>query len=382
MFASRSHRPMFLLIAALTASVALTGCKKQPRGLVRKPYLQSMTADSVIVAWQTATDERGIIKFGQSNAPGQSVTESKSRKDHNILLTGLKTGGKYFYRVWNSNGAVSQVYSFTTAPAAKNANFTFVAIGDSGSGSSEQKKIARLLEQEQFDFWVHTGDLVYDAGASKDFQAKFFDPYAAILSERPIFPSPGNHDQYLFAVGYKKAFYLPTNNPKKSELYYSFEWGDARFVSINTHITAGHVSKREIDWIRGELQSNTKRWLIVYFHIPLYSSGRHGSNKTLQNKLGQLFETSGVDLVLTGHDHHYERSKPLREYNKDPQYKGLVHILTGGGGKSLRSVSAKSFAAFTKSAYHYTKLKVSQNKVEGEAIDSDGKVIDRFTIAK
>ncbi|MDF1664126.1 MAG: metallophosphoesterase family protein [Planctomycetota bacterium] len=377
-------RPRILLLTMIlaTSSVAITACKKQAPGLARKPYLQSMTSSSVIIAWKTGNKETGQVNFGATNALGQSVTESKSRDNHHVTLTGLSPATTYFYEVGNASGSLSQVYQFTTAPANTVSDFTFVAIGDSGSGSSEQKRLAQRLENETFDFWVHTGDIVYDAGAKKDFQPKFFDPYENILAEKTLFPSPGNHDQYLFGVGYKDAFHTPANNPAKSELYYSFEWGDAKFVSINTNVTPSLMSSKQIDWIRAELTSNTKRWLIVFFHIPLYSSGSHGSNSTLQNRLGALFETSGVDLVLTGHDHHYERSKPLKDHNTDPAYKGLVHILTGGGGKSLRSVSAKSFAAFAQSAYHYTKLRVSSTAINGEAIDIDGNVIDAFTIQK
>lgn len=379
----KRRMPLFLMLVTLAVSpAAVTACKKQPPGLARKPYLQSMTSTSVIIAWKTGDKEVGIVNYGLSNNLGQSETESKSRDNHHVKLTGLSPATTYFYQVANGNGALSQIYEFTTAPASSVSDFTFVAIGDSGSGSSEQKRIAQRLENESFDFWVHTGDIVYDAGAKKDFQPKFFDPYENILAEKTFFPSPGNHDQYLFGVGYKDAFHTFANNPKKSEMYYSFEWGDSKFVSINTNVTPSLMSSKQIDWIRGELTSNTKRWLIVFFHIPLYSSGSHGSNNTLQRRLGALFETSGVDLVLTGHDHHYERSKPLKDHNTDPNYKGLVHILTGGGGKGLRSVSPKSFSAYAQSAYHYTKFRVSRNEIQGEAIDIDGKIIDAFTIRK
>ncbi len=126
--------------------------------------------------------------------------------------------------------------------------------------------------------------------------------------------------------------------------------------------------------------NNQRKWLIVYMHVPLYSCGAHGDNGILKQVLGPLFENGRVDLVIAGHDHDYERTRALKEFNRDPAYPGLVHVVTGGGGAGLRSISPNSRTAVAQRANHYMRFSVRGDTLTGEAIDVNGQTIDTFTV--
>lgn len=351
--------------------------------ITRRPYLQSMTGSSVMIIWKTDNRRPSVVEFGADLALGQSEAVAGTRTTHEITLTNLTPGTEYCYRIAGVNGPATERFCFKTAPAQSDADFSFLAIGDSGTGSAEQLAIAQRMSREQgIDLMLHTGDVIYPSGERRHYQERFFDPYAPILSRVPIFPAIGNHDLITLGIPYKEAFYLPANNSRDTELYYSFEFGDAKFIVLDTTIF-GHIPVgKHMTWLRSELASNTRRWLIMFFHIPLYSSGRHGNDRILELILGPLIERHKVDLVLTGHDHHYERFQPIKKFSSDPSFPGTVHVLTGGGGRGLYSTGQQSETVYAESAFHYTRFDVSANSIRGRAVRIDGRVIDDFVIAK
>jgi acid phosphatase type 7 len=238
------------------------------------------------------------------------------------------------------------------------------------------------MSEEPCELILHTGDIIYPAGELMNYDPNFFVPYGSMLRRAPIFPAIGNHDLITLGIPFETIFTLPANNPQGTEFYYSFDYGDARFIALDTTIF-GHIPVgSHMTWLQGELSSNTRRWLVVYFHIPLYSSGVHGNDVLLQFNLEAMFENAGVDLVLTGHDHNYERFRPIKKHSQDPSYKGIVHVLTGGGGKDTRSVGSQSTTAYSEECYHYTRFTVRRNQIEGQAVRLDGAIIDDFVITK
>jgi hypothetical protein len=240
--------------------------------------------------------------------------------------------------------------------------------------------VAAKMAGEQFDFAIHLGDVVYPLGMSGDYDPKFFKPYAPFLKKACMFPSVGNHDMYTLGIGYKEAFYITPNNPAGSKLYYSFEWGDAKFVSLETSALLGVPWGPETQWLENELASGTKTWNIVYFHVPLYSSGQHGENAGLQSRFGPLFEKYKVALVLQGHDHDYERTGLIKRYSNDPNFNGIPYIVTGGGGADPRSMGSHSYTAKAESVCHYLLCDVNGTTLTGTAKRADGTVLDTFTV--
>lgn len=355
--------------------------------LNRRPYLQLTTQTSTRICWRTEDDTDTVVEWGPTAALGQVAGNPGAReKSHVVELVGLTAGARYFYRVSSGGQPVTARETFTAAPPATDGELTFLAFGDSGTLSQGQMDVAARLATEQADFVIHTGDVIYPYGALGnpvgEYNDRFFRPYEAFLGRTPMFPVIGNHDLIaLLGQPFKEAFHLPDNGSAIGrELYFSFEYGDAKFIALETTALFLVPLGEHARWLQQELASNQRKWLIVYMHVPLYSCGSHGDNRILQTVLEPQFENGKVDLVIAGHDHNYERTRPIKQFNQDPAYPGLVHILTGGGGAGLRGVSPNSRTAVALSQHHYMRFTTRGDTLTGEAITPAGQTIDTFTI--
>lgn len=356
--------------------------------LNRRPYLQLTRQTSSLIAWRTETDTDSVIEWGDTPLLGNLAGNHAAReKAHTAELVGLLPGTVYYYRVVSGGLPVSAREAFTSAPATTSSDFSFVAFGDSGTLSPQQLTLGRMMAAEpDIDLALHMGDVIYPYGGLGnpvgEYNDRFFRPYEAFLGRVPMFPVIGNHDLIaIFGQPFKEAFYLPDNGSSIArELYFSFEWGDAKFIALETTGLFLIPLGDHMRWLQQEIQSNQRKWLIVYMHVPLYSCGSHGDNRILQQVLGPMFENGKVDLVIAGHDHNYERTKPIKQFNQDPAYPGLVHVLTGGGGAGTRGVSPNSRTATAASVNHYTRFDVRGDTLSGTAIDVNGQVIDSFNV--
>jgi len=357
-------------------------------GLSRRPYLQSTDQTSTWIRWRTLGARDGDVEFGETPALGRVAVGAGASEDHEVQLTGLQPGTRYYYRLVSQGLPITPRYTFETAPDASQGTFSFLVVGDSGMNNQAQLDVANQMATEDADFFIHTGDVVYPAGgvgaAVQEYDYRYFRPYQAFLSRIPSFPVVGNHDLYgLFGQPFRDAFTLPSNGTggNLEELYYSFEWGDSKFIAIESNTLFQYsATGSHMNWLSRELRQNTKKWVVVYLHAPLYSAGKHGDNTALQNNLGPLLENYGVDLLIAGHDHNYERTKPIKAFNTDPSYPGLVHVVTGGGGAALRPVTPNANTDVAISAYHYMRFSVAGDTMTGEAVTETGAVLDRFQI--
>ena len=214
-------------------------------------------------------------------------------------------------------------------------SFRIGVIGDSGTGGKRQYEVGvRLAEWEKrfpFEHVLMLGDNLYGSQNPKDFRTKFELPYAKLLETGvKFFAALGNHD-----VPAQQA-YKPFNMGGRS--YYTFRpHRNVRMFALDSN----RMDKAQLTWLEKELSDSESDWKIVFFHHPLYSSGaRHGSSLALRAALEPLFVKYGVAVVLSGHDHFYERLKPQKG----------VHYFVVGGSAKLRAgnarrtdISAKAF---------------------------------------
>ena len=249
--------------------------------------------------------------------------------------------------------------------------FTFAALGDSGWGSAEQYAVSDRMDAASPDFIVHTGDVVYKRGRWKRYEERFVNPYKKLLDKGVVFyPVPGNHDYYSKGgEAYFRYFsYLPGN-------YYAIETGLVDFFALDTNIILKGDGE-QLRWLRARLENSDATYKVVYMHHPFFTSGDHGEDgypKPLEATLRPIFEAGGVSLVLTGHDHNYERLGPVG---------GVTYIVTGGGGKDLRmkgKVESPHSKLF-KSAHHFLTVTVTEESMKVEAVGVGGKVIDSIVI--
>jgi Calcineurin-like phosphoesterase len=201
-------------------------------------------------------------------------------------------------------------------------SFKFAVLGDFGTGDRTQYELAaqmaKVHQSFKYELVALVGDNIYGSERPQDFKKKFEDPYKPLLDAGvKFYASLGNHDAR------EQRFYKPFNMDGK--LYYTFSpKPEIRFFALEST----YPVPEQIRWLEKELKASGSNWKIVFFHHPLYSSGdRHGSDLRLREVLEPLFLANNISVVLTGHDHFYERVKPQN---------GITYFVVGSGGK-LRS---------------------------------------------
>ncbi len=200
----------------------------------------------------------------------------------------------------------------------KQGSVRFAIIGDNGTGDQAQYDVAKQMEQFRakvaFDFVLMLGDNIYGGESSADMKRKFEDPYKPLLDAGvKFYASLGNHDNP------NERFYKPFNMNEKR--YYSFKKGNAEFFALDST----YMSPDQLDWLTKNLHDSTAAWKICYFHHPLYSDGRyHGPDVDLRARLEPIFKANGVRVVLSGHEHLYERIKP---------HEGINYFVLGNSGE-------------------------------------------------
>jgi 3',5'-cyclic AMP phosphodiesterase CpdA len=260
--------------------------------------------------------------------------------------------------------------SFKTAPSGSEP-FRFVSYGDVRTRDEVHRRVmAAILKSGVPDLALHSGDLVED-GKNSALWANFFDIERELLRQTSFFPSLGNHERNT------QDFYdfFQTRLP-----YYSFNWGNAHFIVINTDI--GNVSsskiardefwERQTRWLEEDLAANQKAdYRFVVGHHPPYTAvqRRQGDNPHI-TALTPMFEKYHVTAGLFGHDHNYQH------YLKN----GVHYIVSGGGGAPLYDVNKPDPAITQKvaSIENFVSVSVNGKSARVQAIAIDGKVLDEF----
>jgi hypothetical protein len=194
----------------------------------------------------------------------------------------------------------------------------FAVIGDMGTGDKAQYEVGQQMERARettkFDFVIMLGDNIYGAKGPAEMKKKFEDPYKPLLDAGvKFYASLGNHDDP------NERFYKPFNMGEKR--YYSFKKGNAEFFALDS----SYMDPQQMTWLTGALRDSNAAWKICFFHHPLYSDGKfHGPDTDLRARLEPIFQSSGVKLVLSGHEHLYERIKP---------HGGIYYFVLGNSGE-------------------------------------------------
>jgi 3',5'-cyclic AMP phosphodiesterase CpdA len=372
-------------VPAETGTFAVDGTPLSvPVRLRRYPYVQNVVGDRATIVWFTDAPASGEVAVGPTAALGAVALSNGGAPAtrHEVEVSGLAPGARAFYRVASNGVPLGPVERFRAAPDGSTAGFTMAVIGDSGTGSSRQWQVARQIEAFDPDMLLHTGDVIYPYGEASKYDPHFFQPYRDIARGAPFFMSMGNHDILTsFGGPYLDAFVLPRNARDNSEKYYSFEYGNAKFIALDSSLSFIIPGSGQHLWLIDELSKPRPDWLFVYFHHPPYSTGTHGSDYMLRYLASPLFEQAEVDVVFTGHDHHFERTHAVRDFASGKR--GVVYYVTGGAGAATRSVSGNaSWSAVSEEVGHFLGVSVAGRTLRVDAIRADGTTIETFTIVK
>lgn len=446
----------------LTVSLILSSVAVSAQELLRGPYLQKLTPSSVNVKWRTDVAATSKVYYGTDpNNLTQMVEGVVQVTDHDVAISGLDPFTKYFYKIESNgtvlnSGPVSEQY-FTTAPISGTVQPIRVwAIGDFGKGNDGEREVRNsYLQYSQgthTDVWLWNGDNTYQSGTDLEYQQNVFDStygYANVFKHLPFYPTPGNHD-YMSVCGipcnqdpsthsgpYYDIVTVPTAGEAGGlasglENYYSFNYGNAHFISLNSELgstTAAYdwngvysLANAEaapmLAWLRADLEQNDLPWVVVYWHQCPYTKGSHSSDdfweiymKAMRQNIVPVLESYGVDVVMSGHSHVYERSYLIKghygvsstfnpttmlingtsgnenlgeAYVKDSI--GTVYVVSGNAGSDDDATDfpypCMFFSDGGAGVYGSFIMDINDNKLTGKYLTSTGEIKDQFTIVK
>lgn len=423
----------------------------------REPYVQLTTPNSAVLVWRTNTVTVPVVTYGPSltnmpnTVPSSAIvirvdetnaveppevprlfTATPGTYQYEAKITGLAPDTRYFYSISDgptpltaTNGSC---YFRTSPPTNTSRPLRFWVVGDSGYGSQIQIDGFNAMnafvaaDQRPIDAYLHMGDMAYPTGHDSQLGANFFAIYASLLRNTVTWATMGNHEGYT-GVGdqrpYYDAFVLPMEAeaggvPSGTEQYYSFDFGPIHFISLQSYDLPRNAQGAMAQWLQADLDATHSEWLVAFWHHPPYTYGTHASDWEIELiEMREIFmpilEAAGVDLVLCGHSHVYERSMLLNgayatptvaegvildagdgDPTEDGAYlksvgrnpnEGTVAVVAGHGGSAYVSGPFPVFKrqiAMTGSLI----LDLEGDTFKGTMLGSDGAVYDRFDLKK
>jgi hypothetical protein len=359
--------------------------------LTRGPYLQALVDTSVEVVWLTDVPSTGAVRWHEEGGQDAVAAESTPGAAHRVKLAGLKPGLIHGYQVLDGNSLLAdETFRFRTSPPIGAGEIRVVVAGDSGDGSDDQLAVAALIRGLEPDIFVHTGDYDYEAG---DLDRSVFGPYRDVISRACFYPSRGNHD---IRVKWRDVFFPPNAPETGDAMYYSFDWGSAHFAAFDTNFD-GLTGGAQLRWLEADLErakSAGAKWLVLFFHEPPYTVGGYALFlRAAHEVIPPIADRFGVDLVLSGHDHNYQRSHPVRgevvhDAWQSPAFvspRGTIYLVSGGGGRQLYPEVLSSDHRFTRLfiyEHHALELVITPAEIRVKARSPTKEVLDEFTITK
>jgi len=355
---------------------------------LKGPYL-SWTGNpkkTMTISWQTPESCDSIVDFDLSNSSTftNTITNSTDTKFHSITLTGLTPNTEYKYQIRTSTrdglwGLDETVHSFKTAPSSFTP-FKFVVYGDVRRGTFgegvHQKVVNSILREPDFSFTLNVGDIPKTPDNLEHWD-RFFWEIKELAATKSYMVSIGNHEYDEgsdpdYGANYIQFFNFPQNG--NNEFYYSFNYSNAHIAAINMSTSKLIISQEEIDWLDNDLNKTVgnNMWNIVFFHVPPYSSGAHGFNQEIIEKMVPIFEKHKA-VVFCGHDHHYEH---LIVNN-------IHYIISGGGGAPLElALNPCQYSQYLEQAYCYTLVDINGDQMTVTTKRTDASIVDEILITR
>lgn len=421
----------------VVASLSTVGLSAQ--SVTRGPYLQSGTPTEIIIKWRTSTATDSEVLYGSTPNNLNQVEQADTGTavtDHEVTLTPLQAETKYYYSVGTTSGALvggDDSHFFVTSPATGTARPTRLwVLGDSGTANSEAAGVRDAFGAFSAFRPAHLvlmlGDNAYPDGTDSQYQAAVFDMYPDWLKNTVFWPTLGNHDGHTADSAsqsgpYYDIFCLPTAGEagglaSGTEAYYSFDYGNMHFIVLESYETDRSPTGAMLAWAAADIAGTVQEWIIAFWHHPPYTKGSHNSDTEgglidMRENALPIMEMYGVDLVLSGHSHSYERSflldghyglsttltetmkidggdgredgngayeKPLGQGTPN---EGAVYFTAGSSGKKSSGKPLNHPAMFiSMEVLGSVVLDVYGHRLDATFLDSTGNVQDYFTLTK
>jgi predicted MPP superfamily phosphohydrolase len=339
----------------LTPIVCEGGCTGAPvaHTVVREPYLQVLTSSSVIIRWDSDRTLKGRVAFGVSQTALATVADELTcvGSEHSVQLAALAPDTRYYYQIVGDDASVT--FHFTTQKPATEVETTLLwFLADAGTANSYQEGVRDAYAAAGYgvpDILLFGGDNAYPDGTALQYEMAVFKMYPDYLSQTSAWSVLGNHDARSADVGSQSgvhfdAFDFPRNgeanrpgagHPSGTEAYYSLDHGKVHLVVLDSESTSNEPGDAMAMWLAGDLaaaKAAGQQWIICSWHHPPYSKGSHNSDTSssltsMRENILPIVEAGGVDLVLTGHSHAYERSFVLDgHYGLSSTFDPATHV--------------------------------------------------------
>lgn len=473
-----------LTCVAVLIGCCLSGFPVTAQQILVPPYLQPGNAPSLnkevkVLIWQTdSIPGKYTVEYQQrSGTPGKLLQAKVS-----TVKLCLNNKTTFLYRAQLSSLKFDESYSFKVSLGSrtiaegsfdsrtKKPKTRFAVFADCGVGSPEQAKIAWQIHQQKPQFALIPGDMVYSYGREIEYRTRFFPYYLApvtspergaqLMNNIPFYMLLGNHD--IYSADFDKhpdglAFFyysdLPLNAPLTSTplkakgnaslvkaftkntaprfpriANYSFDYGNVHFVSLDANDYVNPLDPELIEWLRNDLRYSKADWKIVTYHHPAFNSSPKHYDYQIMRLLSPLLEEQGVDLVLAGHVHNYQRTVPLKfdpkknpagtdyiisdegrvdgTFSLDLQFdgvtqtkpEGIIYIVSGAGGAVLydseisenpelwKKGPPENWVPYTTKLvshiHSFTLIETDGKKLILKQLDVDGQVFDQITVTK
>ncbi len=465
--------PVLLALCTGTLGTGRGFAANPPAPFARAPYVQGASPTLMHVVWRTEGPITPVVRFatdpgnlaertrprdivvraalgtnGQVLPPRWAHLRNKAHDSlpplhsaplgtfqYEARLDDLRPETTYYYAVYDGDRRLTPedaTYRFTTHPPSGSVRpVRFWVIGDGGTGREPQDAVHRAMlrtierEQRPLDFWLHVGDMAYNTGRDMEFQSRFFESYDATLRNKVCWPTMGNHEGHTSSgrtgIGpYYDAYVVPTRAEtgglaSGTEAYYSFDYANIHFICLDSHDLDRRPGEPMARWLQADLERTRADWLIAFWHHPPYTKGSHDSDKEkdlteVRQLIMPIIEQGGVDVVLTGHSHTYERSMLmdgayatntvaekviLDDGDGDPNgdgayrksagihpHEGTVQVVTGNAGQNLGRTGTLPVMRKVFLEHGSVLVDVHGDTLVARMINRDGEERDLFSVVK
>jgi hypothetical protein len=401
------------------------------------------TPTSMTIVWRTDTATDSRVRYGTVQASlTQTATNATVVTNHVVTITGLSPATKYYYDAGSTTtvqaGGTVEHYFVTSPTVGSTASFRAWILGDSGDGGTNQTAVRDAMiaytGATRPNLMLHLGDIAYTSGSEQEFTDFHFNVYKDVIRHTVQWPTLGNHEGASTTSGqpgtstgpYYDAFVLPTaaeagGTASGTEAYYSFDYGNVHFISLNAYQVSRSASGPMAVWLQNDLAATNAQWVVAFWHHPPYTHGTHNSDsetelREMRQNFLPILEAGGVDLVLCGHSHVYERSYLIDGTYSTPTpnfatleaqghivddgdgkltgtgayqkgaglnaHEGAVYVVAGHGGASTGGTLDHPVMYFSEAVNGSCILDVNGNSLTMTNVRKSGVVSDTFTIQK
>lgn len=409
-----------------------------PTAVTRGPWLQQLTPEGAVVRWRTDGPSAGRLWWGTTIGDlSTTVDDPEIAFDHEITVDGMGPLTEVVYAVGSPAGVLEGDdvdHVFRTAPAPGVSRPVRIwALGDAGTANADAADVrdayaAITASPLDTDVWLMLGDNAYGSGRESEYQTAVFDFYPDLLRQVPLWSAIGNHDGYSAFSDtqtgpYFDLFTFPTAGesggvPSGTEAYYSFDYANLHFVCLDSTHSDRSPTGAMATWLEADLAAVDADWIIAFWHHPPYSRGSHDSDfedelVEMRENFVPILEQNGVDLILSGHSHSYERSWLIDGHHDvaatfDPATmvlqdqdgsrigggpytkwteaqepnSGAVYVVAGSSGQVSGGPLDHPAMVVSLNALGSVVLDVDGLSLDARFLDETGTVVDRFAIDK